>query len=164
MTRVDFYVLESGTRETLFQFVCRLTEKAWRKGNRIFMHCHDDQTAAKLDDLLWTYRDISFLPHSLASHNEETPIVIGVATGPPDALPQAHGISPEALPETGSAQPKAYDLLINLADSVPEFFSRFERVIETTGIDDQHRQLARERYRYYQQRGYALETHKISGA
>lgn len=147
MTRVDFYVLESGTRETLFQFVCRLTEKAWRKGNRIFMHCHDDQTAAKLDHLLWTYRDISFLPHSLASQDEETPIVIGVATNPPQA---------SDLP------PKAYDLLINLADSVPEFFSRFERVIETTGIDDQHRQLARERYRFYQQRGYALETHKIS--
>ena len=161
MTRVDFYVLESGTRETLFQFVCRLTEKAWRKGNRIFMHCHDDQTAAKLDNLLWTYRDISFLPHSLASQDEETPIVIGVATNPPEAggFPTEAGDLP---PEASDLRPQAYDLLINLADSVPEFFSRFERVIETTGIDDQHRQLARERYRFYQQRGYALETHKIS--
>lgn len=142
MTRVDFYVLESGTRETLFQFICRLTEKAWRKGNRIFLHCHDDKTASTLDGLLWSYRDISFLPHALVVDDDNSPIGIGVAADPP----------------------KSYDLLINLADSVPDFFSRFERVIETTGIDDQHRQLARDRYRYYQQRGYPLETHKISAS
>ena len=142
MTRVDFYVLESGTQDTLFRFICRLTEKAWRKGNRIFMHCQDESMAGKLDKLLWTYRDISFLPHSLATENEDCPISIGVTAEPA----------------------KTYDLLINLDEAVPDFFSRFERVIETTGIDDQHRQFARDRYRFYQQRGYPMETHKISGS
>ena len=142
MTRVDFYVLESGTQDTLFRFICRLTEKAWRKGNRIFMHCQDKSMASKLDKLLWTYRDISFLPHSIIDQQENCPISIGAAVTPS----------------------KSYDLLINLDVSVPDFFSRFTRVIETTGVDDQHREFARDRYRFYQQRGYPMETHKISGA
>ena len=63
---------------------------------------------------------------------------------------------------TSDDPPPGFDLLINLTTSVPDFFSRFERVVETTGITDQQREEARERYRFYQQRGYALETHKIS--
>jgi DNA polymerase IIIc chi subunit len=33
--------------------------------------------------------------------------------------------------------------------------------METTGINDSERSAARERYRFYQERGYALNTHKI---
>ena len=140
MTRVDFYILESGSEEAYGRFVCRLTEKAWRQGNRIFLHCPDERLASKFDDLLWTYRDISFLPHAMAPCDQQIPVAIGA--------------SPTA--------PEGYDLLINLADSVPEFFSRFERVAETTGVEEQQKQQARERYKFYQQRGYALETHKIT--
>ncbi|MGR8947568.1 MAG: DNA polymerase III subunit chi [Gammaproteobacteria bacterium] len=140
MTRVDFYVLEPSNEESFSRFVCRLTEKAWRQGNKIFLNCHSEQVATRFDDLLWTYKDTSFIPHALLPCEDEVPVGIGCAT----------------------AAPEGYDLLINLADSVPEFFSRFERVAETTGIDDKQRQQARERYKFYQQRGYALETHKIS--
>lgn len=142
MTRVDFYVLETGTHDALFRFICRLTEKAWRQGNRIFMHCDDQATASKLDDLLWNFRDVSFLPHGFLVDEPEAPIAIGVTNEPTTS----------------------FDLMINLAKSVPEFFSRFERVVETAGVNDQEKSLARERYRFYQKRGYALETHKIQGA
>ena len=54
MTRVDFYVFESGNEDSFARFICRLTEKAWRKGNRIFMHCPDRHVATRFDDLLWT--------------------------------------------------------------------------------------------------------------
>ena len=140
MTRVDFYVFESGNEDSFARFICRLTEKAWRKGNRIFMHCPDRHVATRFDDLLWTYRDTSFLPHAVVPCEEEVPVGIGTSDDPPPG----------------------FDLLINLTTSVPDFFSRFERVVETTGITDQQREEARERYRFYQQRGYALETHKIS--
>ena len=140
MTRVDFYVFESGNEDSFSRFICRLTEKAWRKGNRIFMHCPNQQVASRFDDLLWTFRDTSFLPHAVVPCEDEVPVSIG----------------------TSDAPPPGYDLLINLAESVPEFFSRFERVVETTGVSDTQRQQARDRYRFYQQRGYALETHKIT--
>ena len=57
------------------------------------------------------------------------------------------------------AAPEGMDTLVNLHPEVPGFFSQFERVIETTGHDDHTRQLARERYRFYKDRGYLLAMH-----
>ena len=53
------------------------------------------------------------------------------------------------------------DLLINLGDEQPIFFSQFERVAEFINDDKELKLLGRERYRFYQQRGYELSTHKI---
>ena len=53
------------------------------------------------------------------------------------------------------------DVLINLSSEVPSFFSRFSRVVEPVAADDSARAAARERYRYYQDRGYTLNTHKL---
>ncbi|MEQ8659221.1 MAG: DNA polymerase III subunit chi [Gammaproteobacteria bacterium] len=44
---------------------------------------------------------------------------------------------------------------------MPAAASRFERVIESAGHDEPSRQAARARYRYYQDRGFPLHTHKI---
>ena len=55
-----------------------------------------------------------------------------------------------------------HQVLINLTDTVPMFFSRFERVTEIVPANEKSRHQARERYKFYQQRGYELETHKLS--
>jgi len=52
-------------------------------------------------------------------------------------------------------------ILINLAHKVPTFFSRFERALEIVNQSDAVRETARERHRFYQQRGYPLKTHKM---
>jgi DNA polymerase III subunit chi len=44
---------------------------------------------------------------------------------------------------------------------VPPWFGRFNRVAEPVGADEAARAAARERYRYYQDRGYTLNTHKL---
>ena len=63
-----------------------------------------------------------------------------------------------------AAQPTTHtDLLINLAAEVPTFFSRFERVAEVVDTDAARRNQARERFRFYRDRGYAVETHNMSG-
>jgi DNA polymerase-3 subunit chi len=59
---------------------------------------------------------------------------------------------------TSAAAPAGMDTLINLHVEVPGFFSQFEQVLETTGHDSHTRQLARERYRFYKDRGYPLNT------
>ena len=50
-------------------------------------------------------------------------------------------------------------LLINLAAEVPYFFSRFETTCEVVHDESTAREMARERYRFYQERGYPL-THR----
>lgn len=138
MTKINFYVLPEG--DDALAFACRVTEKAFRLGQAVYLHCPDDARAQSLDDMLWTFRQGSFIPHTRAMDDRDTPVLIG------GAEPPAH----------------CEGLLINLAEDVPLFFSRFERVAEL--VTGETRQSARSRYKFYQDRGYELETHKLDGA
>ena len=44
---------------------------------------------------------------------------------------------------------------------MPELASRYARIIESAGFDDITRSAARSRYRFYQDCGFALNTHKV---
>ena len=41
MTKVDFYILPSADPAARLDFACKLTDKAWRMGHRIYLHCSD---------------------------------------------------------------------------------------------------------------------------
>jgi DNA polymerase-3 subunit chi len=140
MTRVDFYVLEIAGASNHDRMICRVVEKAWQRGHSVFVQCADDISADAFDDLLWSFQDTSFVPHAREGIGDPAPVVIGTAA--------------ERAP--------SLDVLVNLASIVPECMSSFERVIESAGYDDTSRAAARERYRYYQDRGFPLKTHKIA--
>lgn len=142
MTRIDFYVLSETARDTRCGFACKLTEKAYRLGRKVYIHAETPVQAAEIDDMLWTFRAGSFLPHAPYSTEAaaDHPILIGCNLEP-----------------TGHT-----DVLVNLTQEVPLFFSRFERVAELVGQDEAQRQNARERFRFYRERGYLLESHTIS--
>ena len=58
--------------------------------------------------------------------------------------------------------PQTFDgVLINLAQTVPTFFSRFERTLEIVDDCDAARAQSRDRYRFYQKRGYPLQHHTL---
>ncbi len=139
MTRVDFYVLERGAAPEHGHMMCRVVEKAWRSGHQVYVQCADADAARAFDDLLWRFKDTSFVPHAL--DEDGTPVTIGTTAG--------------AVSEP--------DVLVNLGDAVPAEASRFQRVIESAGFDEATRGAARERYRHYQERGFPLHTHKVGG-
>ncbi|MCP1726191.1 DNA polymerase-3 subunit chi [Natronospira proteinivora] len=142
MTRVDFYLLSQDQPTARDLFACRLTEKAFRLGHRIFLHSDNPGHAKRLDEMLWTFRDRSFIPHGLAREvdaDPDFPVVVG----------------------SGEPPRGDYQLLINCAETIPEFFSRFERVAETIPNNDQAKSKGRGRYRFYRDRGYPLETHEL---
>ena len=140
MTRVDFYVLEPPSAAGHDRMMCRIVEKAWQQGHAVYVQCADDAQARAFDDLLWQFQDVSFVPHALTGEaGTDTPVVIGCAA-------------------VDNLQP---DVLVNLAAAVPELASRYTRVIESAGYDDATRGAARTRYRYYQERGFPLNTHKV---
>ena len=140
MTRVDFYLVGANSGQRREQVLCTLAGKAWRQGHRVYIHAASGEEARGIDELLWTWRDISFLPHARVDDAlaAQTPILVG------------DGESVPAETET--------DVMINLAHPVPPFFSRFERVVEIVGGDAAARGEARERYRFYRDRGYTLNT------
>ena len=141
MTRVDFYLLNdaAGGKSLL---ACRLADKAYRLGHRSYILVNDANEAETLDELLWTFAAGSFVPHSLypATAAVEDPAVLIGYTPPPEDRQQ---------------------LLINLGPPVADFFSRFERVAEIVGPTEPEKAAARERFRFYRERGCTLETHSI---
>ncbi len=139
VTQVDFYVLPDAAPRGRALFTCKLTEKAFGLGHRVFVHLSSEEEARELDELLWTFRDRSFLPHGLAAESTGMPICIGFGREPGEE----------------------FHLLINLASEVPHFFSRFERVAEVVNADVGIREHGRQRFRFYKDRGYPLETHKL---
>lgn len=135
MTRIDFYLLPGN--ESAWPYACRLAEKAYRQGRKVFLSTDTAEEAARLDDLLWTFRQGSFVPHRLVSGNTDA------------------GPCPVAV---GQAPPLGFDdVMINLGSSVPETFSRFRRVIELVDPDDAARALRREHFRYYRSQGLSPE-------
>lgn len=144
MTRVDFYVLEDSADTARARFACRLAEKAWRLKHTVHLHVGSDGEARQLDSLLWTFDDGSFLPHVL-----DTP---GLEPGLAAATPVRIGCG---------APSREAEILVNLDDTVPLFFSNFDRVAEIVGGDATRRAAARERFRFYRDRGYAMKTHQI---
>ncbi|MEA2080825.1 MAG: DNA polymerase III subunit chi, partial [Pseudomonadota bacterium] len=65
MTQVDFYLLQDDSAQNRISFACRLADKAYRLGNRVFIHTESAEQSRRLDDLLWTFQQNSFVPHAI---------------------------------------------------------------------------------------------------
>jgi len=134
--------LKAGGDLARQQFACRLAEKAYRLENRVHIHVAGDDSVRKLDDLLWTFRDGSFVPHEIlgsSAENPVSPITIGCNDVP-----------------AGNC-----DLLINLGDTVPESANSFPRVAEVVTSDEDCKTLSRQRFVDYREQGHTLETHNL---
>ena len=143
--QVDFYILDATAEQERFRTACRLAEKAWQKGHRVFIHTDSMQAAKQIDDMLWTYRQDSFVPHALLRERQ--------AVEADDCEPVLVG--------DGMAEPTELDVLINLGESVPPFAERSARVAEIVSGDEPARRAGRTRYRDYRDRGITIHQHNL---
>jgi DNA polymerase III subunit chi len=143
MTRVDFYVLSEDAADARLRFACRLTEKAVEHGHRVYIQTATLTEAQRLDELLWTFSDGSFLAHEIAGEGTPSHSRVMVLLGDGDA-PTSHR-----------------QLLINLTDRLPADFAAFERIAEIVDVDPERKRLSRERYRQYREHGCGLESHTL---
>jgi DNA polymerase-3 subunit chi len=65
VTQVDFYVLEDDSEDARLRVACRIVDKATQQDQHVFINAASDAEAAKLDDLLWTFSQGSFIPHKV---------------------------------------------------------------------------------------------------
>ena len=142
MTNTVFYILEESSIMQRLRLACRLLEKAYKNRHRIYVNAVDEKQAHLLDEMLWTYKDDTFLPHNLYGDGPEPapPIQIGF------------GITPD----------KQRDILLNLSPDVPDYFSQFARLLEIVSSDSVIQAAGREHYRHYRAAGYEITTHKLS--
>ncbi len=138
MTKVDFY---TGSPDKL-RTACQLSQKALRNGVRVVLSTPDQHTCDNLDRLLWQFQAASFIPHcrSTNAEAERTPVLLAQ--------------DEEKFPH--------HELLISLHAETPNYFSRFERVIEIVGSDEPDSVRGRARFKFYRDRGYELRHFDLS--
>ncbi|SAL48883.1 DNA polymerase III subunit chi [Caballeronia telluris] len=138
MTRIDFHTNVGDS----VAYACRLVRKAYLSGEPIIVLAEPARLAA-FDEQLWTFSPLDFVPHCMAGSAlaKDTPVVLAATL---DDAPH-------------------HRILINLAQSVPAQFARFERLIEVIGDDEDELAAGRQRFRFYRDRGYALNMHKQGG-
>lgn len=126
-------------------YACRLLRKAVASGAKVVV-TGDETSLQALDTLLWTFAALEFLPHCRADSPIEqsmaSPIVLAAQLDDGEALPH-------------------HQVLLNLGDAVMPGYERFERTIEVVTLNEQDRQNARQRWKHYADRGYAITRHDL---
>lgn len=135
MTRIDFH---SNVGDSLL-YACRLARKAYQAGQPTIVVAEPERLRA-FDEQLWTFSALDFVPHCMAGTPlaAQAPIVLATNL---DDVPH-------------------HQVLLNLGASVPAQFARFERLLEVVGNAHDELIAGRERYRFYRDRGYALNNYK----
>jgi len=133
MTRIIFYSNLADKQTTL----ATLLQQALEKRHQVTILAENEKTASSTSDALWKSSAIGFIPNVLSSHAlaPETPIVI-------------------------DWQEKTLfqdDILINLTQQQLVSFSRFRELIELVSNDEDDKAAARQRYKFYRDRGYEIK-------
>ncbi len=134
MTRIDFYFNVSNKQRLLFDVV----QAALAKHRQVTIAIEDEVMAGALSAELWQAEPESFLPNVPANHTSaaHTPVVI-------------HWQNQAVIQD---------ELLINLTQKEPSFFSRFTQMIELVTNDEQDKVAARARFKFYRDRGYEIKS------
>ena len=134
MTRIDFHTHV----DDVVLYACLLARKAYRAGQLLVVHA-ESTCLRTFDERLWSFSPLDFIPHCMADNAlaRQTPVVLAADL--------------EQAPH--------HQILLNLGATVPGPFARFERMLEIIGSAQDQLVAGRERYRFYRDRGYALNNY-----
>ena len=139
MTQVDFY---TGATDRLL-IACRLCAKTVQQGLRTIVYASDTALATHFDKLLWTFSPTGFVPHCRDGDKlaTVTPVILGN--------------------ESALVEKNHFNVLLNLDEAVPPDFKHIQRIVEIVDETTSNKQLARKRYRFYQEQGRNVRHHRL---
>ncbi|MFZ2725915.1 MAG: DNA polymerase III subunit chi [Methylococcaceae bacterium] len=139
MAEVSFYILPTASQHERYLFACKLVEKAYRSsGQPCYVLTDSDAQSGRLDDLLWTFRAGSFIPHQRYQQGEPVTPLQKVLIGSSPA--------PQGWQHT----------LINVSAQFPQA----RHIIEILDNSESSKAAGRTRFRQYQQAGDSITTYK----
>jgi len=133
---VEFYLLNEPRRELA---ACRLCEQVYQQQLHTLLLCEDAALVKSVNELLWTFREDSFIPHF--------------------CLEEKIDLKP-AIVISDTLVDNEFDCLINLSHHAIDS-TRFSKIIELVSSDEHIKQRSREHYRFYQRNGYTINTHHM---
>ena len=139
---VLFHNFNSIGNKNYLLYVCKLVEKGFKqKIQPIYIQTNNQQQAEQLDKLLWTFKQDSFIPHTIVGDSglDSTPVQIGWNEN------QFH---------TAAA-------IVNLSEEIPISYLESKKIHEIIDDDEVKKNKARERWKNYKAEGCRLGVHQI---
>jgi len=144
MTKVDFHILATTQENDFLTYAARLAQKARSRGHQVLIATEHAEQRLAFSAALWGVQPDAFVGHS--------------SLVDPDHATDGHDTIQIS---DGDGCGRHHDVLINLRQAIPDFFSRFERVFEVVSQQPTLLPASRQRYRFYSDRGYALTRHDL---
>jgi DNA polymerase III subunit chi len=125
-------------------YACRLLRKAAAGGSTMAV-LGDEALLVKLDELLWSFSALDFVPHArfetlTKPQRDSTPIWLC----------------------SSAQQGQGRQVLVNLTTRMPERLDGFERVIEVVSQEEADRHSARIRWKAYTEQGHEIVRHDLN--
>ncbi len=129
MPHVTFY---HGVHDKLLTS-CRVIQDLFHAGRRVLVYAPDPRLAEHMDQRLWTFASLSFVPHCRdgAPRMNDSPVLIA---------PHTHIAGFD-------------DALLNLSYELPPDFQRFQEIIEVVAQQEDDAVPARMRFKQYKEQG-----------
>ena len=137
-----FYNLQDNTQ--IDKSICQIANFYYKKKLKILIIGEDKLQIDILNDLLWTFEQISFIPHSFESEYESTPIVLCMIDNLQSILDKYK-----------------FDVLFNLSrnkinlDTVARYFIEIVTSVEKQKLN------ARDKYAYYKENQIKVSYEKV---
>lgn len=145
MKRALFYITQQNSQSENYPVIARLASQLINQNHKIYCSVDTEAEAEQLDQILWTFNDISFLPHKIRNIDKHSAAPLEICFNAMQPLPTDH------------------DVWINLSHfhSLPNWYAQFNCIVEMVWEEEKIKQRGRERYKIYKSLGYAVEHHTI---
>lgn len=144
--KVTFYIVSDSflgefgsTLELHEQVALKQLVQLFTQKKKIYLHCDSQLQAEKFDECLWQFPVDRFIPHALKGEGEKSFAPVQIGWG-------------------GVNNANNADININLQQTEPLVLLQCAQIIDFVPAEDALKKLARERYRFYTQHGFALQT------
>ncbi len=148
MAQIRFFTLKAAGGTDRLRHACRLTEEAYRAGERVLVWLEDAAQLQQFDQLLWTFSDGAFVPHE------------------PLAADPADWSAPVQLHDGAVLDARlfasGFHTLLNLRAAPAAESLQFPRVLEVIDGDPATRDAGRARFRFYREAGASPEHVEVT--
>lgn len=132
---VNFYILGGENFLQCFPAICPILEELYQQGNSLDVETESESAAEQFDQILWSFRDTSFVPHQLFQKNIK---IADLKNANAELLVKVNLYLPT------SPQAVLHPRLLQIVPNTPTLLT-----------------VARDHYRYYQQQHYQMTSHKL---
>lgn len=120
--------------------VCQIINGYYLDHRKVAIYSNEHDVLRKLDIMLWSFKDVSFIPHSFCQKKNDCNEEFMVAS---NNISQINDIENN-------------DILINMSNIIPSCYNKYEGILEIVSENEQERFEARSRWRIYKKDGHVL--------